>query len=99
MMKRIGIWSTAGIVIGFALSLWLGPQLVTWWFTPPGTTGPFTCELQIKEATGYLVRGQLAVAVTLGILGAIGAALRGKKSPVTEAEASLASRETATKEP
>lgn len=92
MIKRIGIWSTAGIVIGFALSLWLGPQMVTWWFTPPGTTGPFTCEPQIREATNYLVRGQLIVGVTLGLLGAIGAALRGKK-PV------LAKTEDATPEP
>ncbi len=81
MIKRIGLWSTAGIVLGFALSLWFGPMLVTWWFTPPGTTGPFTCEPQIKEATNYLVRGQLIVAILLGVLGAIGAALRGKKKP------------------
>lgn len=88
MIKRIGIWTTSGIVIGFALTLWLGPKMVTWWFTPPGNTGAFTCQPQIQEATSYLVRGQLVVALTLGLLGAIGAALRGKKvAPVAKTEA------------
>lgn len=87
MMRRIGIWSTAGIIIGFGLSLWLGPRMVTWWFTPPGNTGAFTCQPQIQEATSYLVRGQLVVGLTLGVLGAIGAALRGRKpAPVQKEE-------------
>lgn len=79
MMKRIGTWFTVGVTLGFALSLWLGPKLVTWWFTPPGNAGPFTCETQIQNATHYLVMGQLIGAGTLGILGGIGAALRGRK--------------------
>lgn len=83
MMKRIGTWFAVGVTLGFALSLWLGPKLVTWWFTPPGTAGPFTCEAQIQNATHYLVMGQLVGAGTLGILGAIGAALRGRAKPTT----------------
>ena len=79
MMKRIGTWFAVGVALGFGLSLWLGPRLVTWWFSPPGDAGPFTCQPQIQEATRYLVLGQLVFAGTLGILGAIGAALRGKK--------------------
>lgn len=78
-MKRIGIWAVAGVFLSFALSLWLGPRMVTWWFTPPGNTGAFTCQPQIQEATNYLVRGQLIFAATLGVLGAIGAMLRSKK--------------------
>lgn len=81
MMKRIGTWFAVGVTLGFALSLWLGPQLVTWWFTPPGNAGPFTCETQIQNATHYLVMGQLVGAGTLGILGGIGAALRGRAKP------------------
>lgn len=85
MMRRGALWALVGVTVGFALSLWLGPTAVTWWFAPPGGTGNvFTCETQIRSATNYLVMMQLIVAAVLGVLAFVGALLRGSKKPRDE---------------
>jgi hypothetical protein len=69
-------WLLGGLVLGLVASMWWGPRLVTWWYTPPGSgVGATLCTEQIRGATERLVQWQLISGVVLGLVLALLAAL------------------------
>lgn len=70
MFRKTLVWLTVGFAIGTAVSMWFGPNVVTWWGTPGGAT-VLSCESSIRWATTSLIKFQLGVGGALGLLLAI----------------------------
>lgn len=69
-LKLTGILLLAGAGTGLIASMFWGPGLISWWWTPPGQTGTFTnlCGDQVREAARALVRMQVITGVGLGVV-------------------------------
>ena len=67
MAKRVIIWALVGAAVGNAIASWFGPQLLNYWFRPPGVTEQDRCVMQIQAAMSELVRVQL-VGMGIGLL-------------------------------
>jgi hypothetical protein len=69
-IKFTALLLLAGAGLGLLASMFWGPGLISWWWTPPGQAGTFTnlCGDQVREAAAALVRMQL---ITGGVLGAV----------------------------
>ncbi len=59
-----------GIGVGLLASMFWGPSLISWWWTPPGDAGGITamCGHQVRDAAAALVRMQLITGAALGVL-------------------------------
>jgi hypothetical protein len=63
-----------GAGLGLLASMFWGPGLISWWWTPPGAAGSLNnlCGDQVQSAASALVKMQL---VTGGVLGVVAAAV------------------------
>jgi hypothetical protein len=59
-----------GIGVGLLASMFWGPALISWWWTPPGNAGSLTavCGDQVRDAATALVKMQLTTGAALGAL-------------------------------
>jgi hypothetical protein len=62
-MKHALYFALGGALIGIALTTWLAPGLITWYFKPPVEMGGFSCTAPIQWALrrlqGYNCGGSL----------------------------------------
>ena len=72
MSRRTLSGLLAGVTIGVIASMWWGPSLITWWFTPPGHNVILNaCNDQIDMAMRRLVQWQLGSGLGLGVVLAV----------------------------
>jgi hypothetical protein len=69
-MKRALYFALGGALIGIALTTWLAPGMITWYFSPPVETG-FSCNDPINWALRRLQTAQLWGIGVGGVLGLI----------------------------
>lgn len=62
-------WAVSGAIIFVLLITWLGPTLISWWFTPPVDT-LFNCKGPIEWSLKRFQIAQLVGLLTGAILGA-----------------------------
>ncbi|NBV50396.1 hypothetical protein EBR78_04150 [bacterium] len=62
-------WAVSGSVVFVILITWLGPTLISWWFTPPVDT-LFNCKGPIEWSLKRFQIAQVVGLVTGAILGA-----------------------------
>jgi hypothetical protein len=65
--KRVMLEVAIGLVIGFGLSTFFGPALISWWYKPLSQNA-FSCADTVAEALGKFVLFQLGCALAGGIL-------------------------------
>jgi hypothetical protein len=70
-MKHALYFALGGALIGIALTTWLAPGMITWYFKPPVETSGFSCTAPIQWALGRLQKVQLWGVVVGGILGLV----------------------------
>ena len=70
-MKHALYFALGGAIIGIALTTWLAPGMITWYFKPPVEMGSFSCTAPIQWALGQLQKVQLWGVVVGGVLGLV----------------------------
>ncbi|HYZ87717.1 MAG TPA: hypothetical protein VE620_00330 [Myxococcales bacterium] len=78
-MRRILTSVIAGALIGIILATWLGPRVLTWWFTPPAGVMLTNASEAVRWGMDRLVHAQiisLLVGAALGLV--VGLLLRPK---------------------
>ena len=73
-MKRALYFALGGALIGIALTTWLAPGMIAWYFNPPVETGGFSCTAAITWALRRLQSAQLW---GIGVGGVLGLAVYG----------------------
>ena len=73
-LKFTAMLLLSGAGLGLLASMFWGPGLISWWWTPPGTGGPLNnlCGDQVQAAASALVKMQLVTGGVLGVLVAAG---------------------------
>src|SRR5262245_44422797 len=71
LMKHALYFALGGAMLGAALTAWLAPGAITWYFNPPVATGGFSCTAPIAWALRRLQWAQLWGLVVGGVLGLI----------------------------
>lgn len=72
-------WSFSGAIVLVILITWLGPTLISWWFTPPVDT-LFNCKGPIEWSLKRFQWAQIAALLLGGILGLAGSLIFKKKT-------------------
>ena len=70
-MKRALSFALGGALLGIALTTWLAPGLIAWYFNPPVEMGGFSCTVPIAWALKRLQWAQLWGVVGGGVLGLV----------------------------
>jgi hypothetical protein len=70
-MKHALYFALGGAMLVAALTAWLAPGAITWYFNPPVATGGFSCTAPIAWALRRLQWAQLWGLVVGGVLGLI----------------------------
>jgi hypothetical protein len=84
-MKRVTVSSLVCALIFGLLATWLGPKMISYWYTPPvpsGGASAFNCTDAVNWAMNKLVVTQLigsAIGFVVGIV--LGIMMRGKAVP------------------
>jgi hypothetical protein len=68
-MKQALYFALGGAVLVAALTAWLAPGAITWYFNPPVATGGFSCTVPIAWALKRLQWAQLWGVVVGAVLG------------------------------
>ena len=71
-MKYAMYVALGGATLGAALTAWLAPGVITWYFNPPVETGGFSCTDPITWALKKLQWAQLLGFGVGGVLGLVG---------------------------
>jgi uncharacterized membrane protein YeaQ/YmgE (transglycosylase-associated protein family) len=84
-MKRVTISSLIFALIFGLLATWLGPKMISYWYTPPvpaGAASAFNCTDAVNWAMNKLVLTQLVGSVIGFLVGmVVGIVMRGKPVP------------------
>lgn len=84
-MKRVTISALLCALIFGLLATWLGPKMISYWYTPPvpsGAASAFNCTDAVQWAMGKLVLTQLIgslIGVVIGIV--LGILMRPRAAP------------------
>jgi hypothetical protein len=70
-MKHALYFAFGGAIIGAALTAWLAPGVIAWYFNPPVEMGGFSCTAPIQWALRRLQWAQLWGVVVGGVLGLV----------------------------
>jgi len=70
-MKHTLYFALGGALIGAALTAWLAPGVIAWYFNPPVEMGGFSCTAPITWALKRLQWAQLWGVVVGGVLGLV----------------------------
>ena len=70
-MKRALYFALGGAIIVAALTVWLAPGVIAWYFNPPVEMGGFSCTAPIAWALKRLQWAQLWGVVVGGVLGLV----------------------------
>ena len=84
-MKRVSISSLVCALLFGLLATWLGPKMISYWYTPPvpaGAASAFNCTDAVNWAMNKLVLTQLIGSVIGIVVGMVlGIVMRGKPLP------------------
>ena len=84
-MKRVPISSLVCALLFGLLATWLGPKMISYWYTPPvpaGAASAFNCTDAVNWAMNKLVLTQLIGSVIGIVVGMVlGIVMRGKPVP------------------
>lgn len=69
-LKFTAILLLAGAGLGLMASMFWGPGLISWWWTPPGEGGTLNnlCGDQVRNSATALVKMQLITGLSLGVV-------------------------------
>ena len=70
-MKHALYFALGGALLGIALTTWLAPGMISWYFTPPVETGGMSCAAPIAWALRRLQAAQLWGVGVGGVLGLV----------------------------
>jgi hypothetical protein len=70
-MKHALYFALGGAILGAALTAWLAPGVIAWYFNPPVEMGGFSCTAPIQWALRRLQWAQLWGVVVGGVLGLV----------------------------
>jgi hypothetical protein len=70
-MKHAVYFALGGAILGAALTAWLAPGVIAWYFNPPVEMGGFSCTAPIAWALKRLQWAQLWGVVVGGVLGLV----------------------------
>jgi hypothetical protein len=70
-MKHALYFALGGALLGIALTTWLAPGLISWYFNPPVEMGGFSCTAPIAWALRRLQSAQLWGIGVGGVLGLV----------------------------
>lgn len=70
-MKRALYFALGGALLGIALSTWLAPGIIAWYFKPPVETAGLSCTAAIAWALRRLQSAQLWGIGVGGVLGLV----------------------------
>jgi hypothetical protein len=70
-MQRALYFALGGALVGIALTTWLAPGMIAWYFNPPVETGGFSCSAPIAWALRRLQAAQLWGIGVGGVLGLV----------------------------
>ena len=70
-MKHALYFALGGAILVAALTAWLAPGVIAWYFNPPVEMGGFSCTAPIQWALRRLQRVQLWGVVVGGVLGLV----------------------------
>jgi uncharacterized membrane protein YfcA len=65
----------AGALVGIILTTWLGPRVLTWWFTPPAGVMLTNASEAVRWGMDRLVNAQLVSLIVGAAIGAVAGAL------------------------
>ena len=68
MIRRSITWFALGALAGIAASMWYGPSLMTWWWTPSAGVQTVWSESSVNALLRHFVGFQLVVGGVLGAL-------------------------------
>src|SRR5437868_14129338 len=71
LMKRAVSFAVGGAIIVAALTAWLAPGMIAWYFNPPVEMGGFSCTPPITWALKRLQWAQLWGVIVGGVLGLV----------------------------
>lgn len=84
-MKRVSIAALLCALIFGLLATWLGPKMISYWYTPPvaaGAAAAFNCTEAVQWAMNKLILTQLigsVIGLVVGIV--VGILIRAKPAP------------------
>lgn len=94
-MRRILTGICVGALVGIVLTTWLGPRVLTWWFTPPAGVMLTNASEAVRWGMDRLVSAQLVSLLIGAVLGLVAGVLLRRKTetppprePVTTATTS-----------
>jgi hypothetical protein len=70
-VRRILTAVIAGALIGIVLATWLGPRVLTWWFTPPAGVMLTNASEAVRWGMDRLVHAQLISLLVGAVLGLV----------------------------
>ena len=70
-MKHAVYFALGGAILGAALTAWLAPGVIAWYFNPPVEMGSFSCTAPIAWALKRLQWAQLWGVAVGGVLGLV----------------------------
>lgn len=74
-------WAFSGAIVLVVLITWLGPTLISWWFTPPVDT-LFNCKGPIEWSLKRFQWAQIAALLLGSVLGLAGSLIFKKKPTI-----------------
>jgi hypothetical protein len=69
-VRRVGVALASGAVLGFAVSSFVGPSIIGWWYEPP-IKDAFSCASSVRGALGQFVTMQLVCAAVGAVMIAV----------------------------
>ena len=78
-MRRVLTSTIVGAFIGIVATTWLGPRVLTWWFTPPAGVMLTNASEAVRWGMDRLVSAQLISLLIGGLLGLVAGVLLRRK--------------------
>lgn len=79
-MRRTLTAICVGALAGIVLTTWLGPRVLTWWFTPPAGVMLTNASEAVRWGMDRLVSAQLVSLLVGAVLGLVAGVLLRRKS-------------------
>jgi hypothetical protein len=70
-VRRILTWTFAGALVGIIITTWVGPRVLTWWFTPPAGVMLTNASEAVRWGMDRLVHAQIISLLVGAIIGLV----------------------------
>lgn len=98
-MRRVLTGICVGALVGIVLTTWLGPRVLTWWFTPPAGVMLTNASEAVRWGMDRLVSAQLVSLLVGAVLGLVAGVLLRRKAETPPPREPVATTTSAQKTP